>query len=422
MKYYLKVYGCQMNKYDGLLIETILDSAGHRKVERADESDIIIVNTCSVRDHAEKRALGHSRVLSGLGKKIAICGCMAQRMGRSLLDELGADYIVGPGCYQTLPGIIETDGPVVAIDHDDELYESVIPKHNAVTVMVTVMRGCDNYCSYCIVPFVRGRVRSRKVESVITEVHEAVSSGGKEALLLGQDITSYQHGNVNLAQLIEEVSRVEGLRRIRFITSHPRGFGQDLIEVIGNNSKVCPHVHLPLQSGSNRILDLMNRGYTIESYLELVDQIRKAVPGVSITTDLIVGFPSETDEDYQMTIDVVRKLRFDFAYMFCYSDRPGTAAVKITPKIPDALIKKRLIELIRLQNTITKENNEWLVGKRVEILIEQRGRRGNFLGRNPQNIMIAVDESVEIGGIYEVEVNEVRGWTPVGRIVGEVQV
>lgn len=420
MKYYLKIYGCQMNKYDSLILESILDSAGHRKVESVKESDIIIVNTCSVRDHAEKRALGHARVLLGLGKKVAICGCMAKRMGRSLLDELEVDYIIGPGCYKILPTIVEDDGPVVATDHDDEIYDSVIPKHGEVTAMITVMRGCDNYCSYCIVPFVRGRVRSRRAESIIAEVRQAVSSGAKEVLLLGQDITSYLDGDVRLTQLIEEVSKIHGLKRIRFITSHPKGFDQDLIDVIKNNEKVCPHVHLPLQSGSNRILELMNRGYTIEYYLELIDRIREAVSEVSITTDLIVGFPFETDRDYEMTIDAVRKLRFDFAYMFRYSDRPGTAAEQLMPKVPEETIKKRLIGLIRIQNGITKGNNQKLVGREFDVLIEMKGRRGNFLGRIPQNIMVGVDEPVEVGRFYSVRISEIRGWTPVGKVEGKV--
>lgn len=405
-----------MNKYDGLLIESILDSAGHEKVDQARTADIVIINTCSVRDHAEKRAKANIRMLADHRKRVAVCGCMAQHRARDLLAELGVDYIIGPDNYQLLPGIIKTDGPVVATDLDGEDYSSVIPDHRGVSAMVTVMRGCDNYCSYCVVPYVRGRVRSRSLRSIINEVQKAASKGVKDVLLLGQDITAYNDSGADLARLLEEVSMIPDLKRIRFLTSHPGGVTRTLIENMARNDKVCSHFHLPLQSGSNRILELMKRGYSIEYYMDLIGEIRERIPDVSITTDLIVGFPTETEDDYQATIRAVEKIRFDFAYMFRYSERRGTKAMDLEPKVLEGEIGTRLKDLIRIQNRITKENNRSLIGKGFEVLIERKGRRGDFLGRTRQNIMVAVGGEVKIGKFYDVKITKIKGWTPVGEV------
>ncbi|RKX70577.1 tRNA (N6-isopentenyl adenosine(37)-C2)-methylthiotransferase MiaB, partial [candidate division WOR-3 bacterium] len=309
MRYFLKVYGCQMNQYDGRLIEAILGAAGHCRVDSPDRADLILINTCSVREHAETRAKGYIRMLPK-GKRVGILGCLAQREGIDLIEELKVDFVLGPDCYSLLPGIIESDGPIVATNLDGELYLSIRPEPVLPVTMVTVMRGCDNYCSYCIVPYVRGNARSKPLRSVVDEVRRAVGKGAKEVLLLGQDITSYRDGDAGLAQLLEEVAVVDGLRRIRFLTSHPKGVDDKLIQVMKEINSICPHIHLPLQSGSNRILRLMKRNYTIEEYYDLVARLRREIPGIGITTDLIVGFPTETVADYEATLKAVEELRF----------------------------------------------------------------------------------------------------------------
>ena len=413
MRYFLKVYGCQMNRYDGQLIDAILRSSGHKPVNDPEDAEVIIINTCAVRDHAERRVRGYIRTLPR-DKRVAVVGCMAQREGRRLIEDLEVNYVLGPDTYTILPRILTSARRFVATELDGELYDTVFPSHHGVVAMVTVMRGCDNWCSYCIVPYVRGRARSKKAVSILSEVEHAVSQGAKEVVLLGQDITSYRDGRVSLADLLRMVAKIRGLERVRFITSHPKGVCDHLIKVVAEEDKICPHFHLPLQSGSNRILRLMNRNYTIEEYDDLINQLRKEIPEVGITTDLIVGFPTETDLDYEATLEEVTRIRFDFAYMFRYSDRPGTAAEELSPKVSEDEKKERLNRLIRIQNRITKDKNSSIVGQKKEVLIERKGRRG-YLGRTPENTVVAVQDQVAIGDLVEVEITGISGWTPVGQ-------
>ena len=402
-----------MNLYDAGVVSKILKGAGYRETSE-EEAELLLFLTCSVREHAERRALGRILSLKGSNKTIVVGGCMAQRLKDKLL-EYGADIVVGPSNYRNLPGVLKTyeynKTPQIVVEESLEDYSGIIPCSNGnLSGFIAIMRGCNNFCSYCIVPFLRGRERSKPIRDILEEAERF-----KEVTLIGQNVLAYNYQGIGFAELLEMVSKLKNIKRIRFLTSHPKDLKPEILYKIASLPKVCPYFHLPLQSGSNRILKLMNRGYTREDYLALIQRIRSLFKNVSITTDIIVGFPTETEEDFKATLDMVENVRFDFAYMFRYSPREGTRAIEFEPQVEPSIAKSRLSTLIKLQNSITKEKNLELVGRVVEVMVEGRNRRGEFYGRTPTNKLVIIKDKAEIGEITRVRITEIKGWTLISK-------
>jgi len=422
----LRAYGCQMNLYEAGVVREILGQRGFTETTEESEADLVLLLTCSVRQHAEQRAIGRLQNLRGLKRSrpemiLAVLGCMAQSRGAELANGLGADLVVGPDEYRRLPELIDayrnTGARQVATRLGSECYEGIMPLNRSpLTGMVTVMRGCDNYCAYCIVPFVRGRERSKSRQAVLAEAEALVRNGAKDITLVGQNVLAYRDGDLDFAGLLRLADRLEGSPWIRFLTSHPKDVTRELALALRELRNFCPHVHLPLQSGSDRILQAMNRKYTSDEYRQKVVWLREALPGVSLTTDVLVGFPGETDADFEQTLAAVREVGFDFAYMFRYSERPGTAACRLDGHVPEAVAAERLSRLIEVQNRITRERNQALVGKRLDVLVEER-RGDDTLARTRTNKVVALKSEIPVGVVREVEITGIKGWTPRGELV-----
>ncbi|MEO0122326.1 MAG: tRNA (N6-isopentenyl adenosine(37)-C2)-methylthiotransferase MiaB [candidate division WOR-3 bacterium] len=441
-KYFIKTYGCQMNLADSLIVSKILNDAGFEKTENIKEADIVLILTCAVREHAEKRALGQIFSLGSLKKRkkclIGVLGCMARGLKEKLtegcLKENFVDFLLGPDAYRKLPAIIEEkfknyeNKPITIIEEEKETYCDILPEINqeGIEGFVTIMRGCDNFCSYCIVPYVRGRERARPISSILQEIDFLLSKGKILITLLGQNVLGYKDKEndkiLDFSYLLTTIiEKFPNLRYLHFLTSHPKDLSFELIEKIAqlmNLGKLFKELHLPLQSGSNRILRLMNRKYTREEYYEKIKYLKELVPDVSITTDLIVGFPTETEEDYEATLDMVEKIGFDFAYMFKYSERPYTKARNIFPKISEEIKQERLEKLINLQNEITKRKNEEMINKNYPIIIT-KNQNNESIGRLPNNKLAIVKEKLSIGKEYIIKIIKIDGWTPIGEIIKE---
>lgn len=425
-RFYIRAYGCQMNQYEAGVISSIMDDAGYIQVTSEFDADIIYLVTCSVRDHAERRALGRLNGLKQLKKSnpdliIGMLGCMAQSYKQSLGNGYGADLVVGPDEYRKLPELItkfaQAKMPQICTEFNTENYEGIIPKaKNKTTGFISVMRGCNNFCSYCIVPYVRGRERSKSKEQIVKEAQSLISDGVKDITLVGQNVLAWQQGELNFLDLLEMVNNLPGYERLRLITSHPKDLTLKHFEVFASLNKFCPHIHLPLQSGSNRILSLMNRGCSKEEYIEKVEVARKIIPDIAFTTDVMVGFPTETDQDFEESLEVINKLRYDFAYMFKYSERPNTKACELFPKVSAEVSQQRLDKLIELQNQITKEKSSKFLNKTLEVLIESKSDK-QALARTKNDKIVIIKETAELGKIYMCKITDVVGWTPIGTIV-----
>jgi len=384
MRVYVETYGCQMNECDSATIHAILGAAGHTRASAPDDADAVIVNTCAVRERAEVRVLGRLRHLRGLVPPpavLGVVGCVAQRMGDSLMREVrGLGFVLGTERYHELPAVLARAAEgLCTIDTalGRPAPDAARPRRTEAGLcdFVSVMRGCDNFCSYCVVPFVRGRERSVPEGSVVGEVASLVALGKRDVTLIGQNVNSYRDGAVDFAGLVRRVSEVPGLLRLRFATSHPKDMSDRLIEAVAECGTACEHVHLPVQSGSDETLSAMNRRYTRRDYADLLSRIRGRIPGVAITTDVIVGFPGETEDRFEATLSLMRDVRFDSAFMFRYSVRPGTAAANLVDDVPEGLKIERLETLIRLQKGISEERNAALVGTRQEVLVEGPSER-----------------------------------------------
>jgi len=419
-----------MNISDSFELRNLLESSGLVYTENENEADTIILNTCSVRNTAEERVLGRLGYLKGLKKskpnlKIFVTGCMAQNWGEKLLKE--APHINGIfGTYnrsKILEAINDTQNYVVDIKMDR--YEFLPPTIDYIypfKASVTVIHGCNHSCTYCIVPKTRGKEISRPIKDIVEDIKKLIDKGVVEVLLLGQNINSYGKDiGTSFKELLEEVNKIEGLRRIRFLTSHPINFKRDLIDTIAELDKVCRYFHLPFQSGSNRILKLMKRGYTHEYYIDMVNYIREKMPDSSISTDIIVGFPSETEEDFKMTLKLVEEVRFDFSYMFIFNPREGTPAATMQDQVPEEIKTERIQRLINLQHSISKESNQKDVGKTFEILVEDKGKYENqYIGRTSYNkIVVVKSEENLIGKFVNVKIHKLSGSTLVGEILDE---
>lgn len=422
-KYFLQVYGCQMNQCEAGVVRATLDRAGFEETGQEDDADVLLMLTCSVRSHAEQRALGRlaafrARRSRRPGPVVGVLGCVAKNLGATLVRDHRADLVLGPDQYLRLPELIgevrSSHQAQVAVEATGECYETVRPRvDHPVCASVTVMRGCNNSCTYCIVPLVRGEERSRRLETVLGEARDLAGQGKKDLTLLGQNVLAYKDRNHDFVSLLERVAEIPGIERIRFLTSHPRDLNRRIITAVAGTPKVCPALHLPLQSGSDRILKLMNRGYTRAQYLASAALARSLVPGLSLTTDIMVGFPSETEDDFLATLETVREVRFDFAYMYRFSARPGTAAIGIGPKVAEADSARRLSRLIELQNCVTREENRRMVGRSCELLVEAPSSRGRgWLARTRSNKIVIVRGPAAVGQTITCRVTGIQGWTP----------
>lgn len=397
-KVYIETYGCQMNVYDSELIAGIMKDLDYELVDNPEEADVIFMNTCSVRENAEQRVWGQLSRFKHLKEKkpemiLGVVGCMAKNLEEEIHRKRPyVNLILGPDSYRKLPQIIrrpavqgsaEVDSAEqrFAIDTElsrTELYDDLTPvRFSATSAWIAIMRGCDNFCSYCVVPYTRGRERSRPLESIVREAQQAVAKGIKEIGLLGQNVNSYRDGNRTFTDLMRAVSDIPGVRRIRFTSPHPKDLSTELLTLMAERSNLCKHIHLPVQSGSDRILQLMRRSYTRVEYLALVDRIRNRVGDVAITTDAIVGFPTETEEDHRATLDLFEKVGFDSAFTFVYSPRPGTQAARLPNDVPPDVKSRRISELIQLQKTIGLKKLQNEIGKTVEVLIEEVSKKSD---------------------------------------------
>jgi tRNA-2-methylthio-N6-dimethylallyladenosine synthase len=423
--YYLETYGCQMNFSDAELIETLLAEEGMTPAGTEAGADVILVNTCGVREHAEQRVLSRLGTLKKCkedapGCLIVVCGCMAQRMGEELLRLAPwVDLVVGPDSYRRLPGMLkEISGGrfsrAAALEFDiSETYDSLTPlRRDSTSAWVPITRGCDNFCSYCIVPYVRGRERSVDPALVEHQVRECVARGIPEVVLLGQNVNSYRFGDTGFDTLLRRLDRVEGLSWIRFLTSHPRDLSDRIIGALAECPKVVEHLHLPVQSGSNSVLGAMNRGYAREYYIDRVASLRAKLPNLALTTDILVGFPSESERDFLDTVSLMEAVRFDYAFTFRYSVRPGTAAAGLIDSVTDGEKGRRLEEVIRVQRVHTRAALERLQGRELEVLVSAPAKSGNgmFLGRTRTHFsaFLPAEESL-VGKIVRARVTGSTG-------------
>jgi tRNA-2-methylthio-N6-dimethylallyladenosine synthase len=407
---YIETYGCQMNVSDSELMLGVLGRAGYVRTTDPAEADVLLVNTCAVRDHAEQRVLGRMGELKRYkrpGDVLGVVGCMAQRLGPKLLEQVPqVDLVIGPDGYRGLPELIararggERSADVVF--RGWEHYEDVpAERPDGASAFVTVQRGCDYRCTFCVVPMTRGPERSRKLEDVVGEVTRLTATGTSEVTLLGQTVNSYHDGTHDFADLLRAVGAVPGIRRVRFTSPYPTDFSARVLAAMAETPSVCEHVHLPVQSGSSRVLKRMLRRYTRERYLEVVDALRAVVPGIALTTDIIVGFPGETEEDFAATQSLVEQVEFDDAYTFRYSLRDGTPAVRLPDQVPDDVAGERLERLIAVVRALARRRNMGLVGTTHEVLVEGRAKRGGLLQtRTRTNKVALVDGPDEWVGSY----------------------
>jgi len=424
MRYFIDVYGCQMNVHDAEIIEGILRAEGFSPVDDPGDAQVILLVSCAVREHAETRVLGRAAQLGGMFKEspvMVLCGCVAQEHGAELLEKhRELDIVVGPDCYRELPRLITERSRVGLTDFRNEDYEGIqAVRKEFPRAYVTVMRGCDNFCSYCIVPFVRGRERSRPRDSIVAEVRRLSYLGYGEVTLLGQNVNSYRFGKIDFPALLRDVALASGERTwIRFVTSHPKDLVRETVEVMAEHRNVCKQLHLPVQSGSDGILQLMNRGYTVGEYLEKIRMLREAMPGIVLSTDVIAGFPGESEEDFGRTVELLEEVRFDYAFLFKYSERSGTAASGLEGALPEEVRLERLNRLQEIQRRITVEKSGMLVGRELEVLVTGPARRpGQQVCRTPGNRTVILKGTDYAPGTFlNVRIEKADGWTHFGSL------
>ena len=444
-KLFIETYGCQMNVADSEVVASVMKMAGYDVCDSIDEADAVFLNTCSVRDNAEQKIYHRLEELNALRSKrlsqhptsntqhliIGVLGCMAERVKDDLLENHHADLVAGPDSYLALPDLIaqaEMGHKAINIElSTTETYRDIVPKRifgAKIGGFVSIMRGCNNFCHYCIVPYTRGRERSRDIESILREVRDLRDRGYKEVTLLGQNVNSWSANDGTkeaFPMLLRRVAEEAPEMRVRFTTSHPKDMSDETLRVIAEMPNVCKHIHLPVQSGSNRILKLMNRKYTREWYLDRVDAIRRIIPDCGLSTDIFVGYHDETEEDHQMSLSLMREVGYDSAFMFKYSERPGTYASKHLPdNVPEEVKLQRLSELINLQTQISAEQNRKDVGKEFDVLVENFSKRSReqLCGRNEQNKMVVFDKgNHHIGETVRVRITGSSSATLLGELV-----
>ncbi|HEX3074548.1 MAG TPA: tRNA (N6-isopentenyl adenosine(37)-C2)-methylthiotransferase MiaB [Ignavibacteriales bacterium] len=426
---YIETYGCQMNVADTELVMGILNDKGYSLTKEIREADVVLLNTCSIRDNAEQRIYGRLDNLKKLktnkpGLVLGILGCMAERLRKDLIEEKKiVDLVVGPDEYRRLPEFIDDaflgeKGIGVKLSRT-ETYDDIIPyREEGLSAWISVMRGCDKFCTYCVVPFTRGRERSRSLDSIVKEVAVLSERGFKEVTLLGQNVNSYNDNGNDFADLLGACASVDPALRIRYTTSHPQDLSDKLLYTMAEFPNICKYIHLPVQSGSNRILEMMNRTYTIEHYLDIIQKARKIMPGVSFSTDIIAGFPTETYEDHLATMEVMRAVRYDGAYMFKYSPREGTKAFKMDDDVSEEVKTKRLSEIIDLQQKISYELNQELIGTEETVLVEGDSKKSDkfMAGRTDSNkvVIFPKEGSMKPGDYVKVKINRATSATLFG--------
>ena len=431
-KVYIETYGCQMNIADTELVKGILKNHGYELTEKTDNADIVLLNTCSIREKAEERIYGRLGNFKNVKDSnsnliVGILGCMAERLRKDLIEEKKiVDLIVGPDEYRRLPELIDVvfnGGKGIGVQlSKTETYDDLIPyREDGLQAWISVMRGCDKFCTFCVVPFTRGRERSRSLNSIVKEIEQLSSRGFREVTLLGQNVNSYSDNEYDFADLLGACAEVDPLVRVRFTTSHPQDLSDKLLYTIAEHNNICNYIHLPFQSGSNRILRAMNRTYTIEHYLNLIEKAKKIIPNVSFSTDVIAGFPTETYEDHLMTLDVIRKVRYDGAYMFKYSPREGTKAYKMEDDVKEKVKVKRLQEIIDIQQQISYEKNQEQIGTKEIILIEGFSKKSEdyLAGKTDGNkvVIIPADKKIKVGSYVKVKINRATSGTLFGDFV-----
>ncbi len=438
-KLFIETYGCQMNVADSEVIASVMQMAGYSVVDTLEDADAVFMNTCSIRDNAEQKIFNRLEFFHSLRKKkrnliVGVLGCMAERVKDNLITNYHVDLVVGPDAYLSLPDqIASVEAGEKAINVElstTETYGDVIPSRicgNHISGFVSIMRGCNNFCTYCIVPYTRGRERSRDIESILNEVADLIAKGYKEITLLGQNVNSYRFvkadgETVTFPMLLRIVAESAPSVRVRFTTSHPKDMSNETLEVIAAMPNVCKHVHLPVQSGSSRILKLMNRKYTREWYMDRVAAIKRIVPECGLSTDIFCGFHSETEEDHQLSLSLMEECGYDSAFMFKYSERPGTYASKHLPDdVPEEVKIRRLNEIIALQNRLSAESNARCIGKTYEVLVEGPSKRSReqLVGRTEQNRVVVFDRGTHhVGDFVQVKITEASSATLKGEEVG----
>ena len=440
-KLFIETYGCQMNVADSEVVASIMQMAGYELCEDEAQADAIFLNTCSIRENAENKIYSRLEALHAEQKKgrdiiLGVLGCMAERVRQDLIDNHHANLVCGPDSYLNLPDMVaqcENGNNAMNIElSTTETYRDIVPQrigHGKVSGFVSIMRGCNNFCHYCIVPYTRGRERSRDVESILREVRDLHDRGFKEVTLLGQNVNSYgltpagkrMEGGVSFAELLRKVAQSVPDMRVRFTTSNPEDMTDDILHAVADEPNLCKHIHFPAQSGSSKILKLMNRKYTREQYLERVEAIRRIIPGCGLSTDLFVGYHDETPEDHALTLSLVKECMFDSAFMFKYSERPGTFAAKHLPdNVPEEVKIERLNELIRLQTEISAQQNRKDIGKTFEVLVEGFSKRSReqLMGRTEQNKAVVFDkQGYHIGDRVMVKIVDATSATLIGNAI-----
>ncbi len=435
---FIETYGCQMNVADSEVVASIMEMAGYAMTDNIEDADAILLNTCSIRDNAEQKIVSRLQFLASLRRKgrkiiVGVIGCMAERVKDTLINDHGVDLVAGPDSYLDLPNLfasVEAGEKAINVElSTTETYRDVIPSRiggNRISGFISIMRGCNNFCSYCIVPYTRGRERSREAQSILNELADLQTKGFKEVTLLGQNVNSYNYkdaedNTTNFASLLAMVAEAAPNMRVRFTTSHPKDMSDEIIATIAKYPNVCNHIHLPVQSGSNSVLKNMNRRYTREWYLDRIAAIRRAIPDCGISTDMFTGFYDESEEDFQLTLDLMREVGFDASFMFKYSERPGTMASKHMPdNIAEDVKIDRLNRMIALQNELSLESNRKDIGKTFDVLVEGVSKRSKeqFVGRTQQNKTCVFPRgNYRVGDIVNVRVLEVSSATLICELV-----
>lgn len=435
---YIETYGCQMNLSDSEIVSSIMAEDGYKASSEAKNADIIFINTCSIRDNAEQRIRKRLREIKKMKKanpdlKVGILGCMAERLKQQLLDEEDVvDLIVGPDAYRDLPNLIKTvesgRRAINVLLSEEETYSEIEPVRlgsNNISAYISIMRGCENFCTYCVVPFTRGKERSRDPETIINEARDLVAKGYKEVTLLGQNVNSYSwksdNGGVSFPELIAKIAAISPQLRVRFATSHPKDISDELIKTIANTPNICKAIHLPVQSGSNKVLKRMSRKYTREWYMDRISTIKKYIPDCGLSTDVITGFCGETEEEHKETLSLMEWAGYDYAFMFKYSERPNTIAQKkFDDDVPEKVKSARLTEIIDLQQKLSLRSNKQNIGKTFEVLVENFSKRSNedLAGRNSQNKMVVFPKKdFKVGDYVMVKIMDCTAATLIGEAV-----
>jgi len=422
-KFYIRTYGCQMNKYDSDIVRTLLLKEDFKEVSEIEDADFIFFNTCAVRKNAEKRIIGRLDSLKSLKAKkpeisVSVLGCVA-KYKQELTNHPVVDFVAPPNSYRSLVGAITKNKTGLIPENPCEQYSDIFTSTRKTSAYLSITRGCNRFCSYCIVPYLRSKLRSRPAEDILREAEKLIEEGTNEITLLGQNVNAYLYKGVDFPDILRKVSKLKGLKLLSFLTSHPADLPENLFQVMAESPLITKYLHLPIQSGSDKILKKMMRGYQYPHYLNLIEKAKDLMPDLNLTTDIIVGFPGETDKNFQDTIKAIEDIRFDFAYMFAYSKRDGTLASLFPDQVEDSVKKERLQLLMKTQDKISKKIAEKLLGKEMSVLTIENGKKGQKLGKTSSGKIIILPGVAKIGFEYIIKIYKIKGCVPVGKIKKE---